>query len=440
MSQHHSSDVPAANSGAPNGQGHLPALDGLRGLAILLVLFHHMRILAGSTVCDQLVSGLMNGGWIGVDLFFVLSGFLITGILYDARQRGRYFLNFYARRTVRIFPLYYAVILLMLVVVPQLSHPVLARLGRVTGDEPWYWLYLSNFLIAFRGTFPSTVLDVSWSLAIEEQFYLLWPAIVLCCERRTLMKICLALMGVALIVRGSLAATGVSPFSIYVLTPARMDALAVGAWVALAVRGPGGIGWLVPRARPVAWITGPMVLAILAWGHMHYESRMVHTIGFTGLALFFGALLVLTVGAPSHGWLGRLFGHPWLTLFGRYSYAIYLFNLPVRILLQDTVFARHWLPRVGNSQLPEQLCFGLAMTGLTLAAALLSWNLYEKHFLKLKKYFPTDREPVPVRARPVLALAGVAMEPPQRGEVEPASHPARHAILSATDHIISTAR
>jgi peptidoglycan/LPS O-acetylase OafA/YrhL len=408
----------------PDLKGHLPVLDGLRGLAILLVLVHHMRIMAGTAIGDRLVSGLMNGGWIGVDLFFVLSGFLITGILVDARDRSRYFLNFYARRTVRIFPLYYAVILVALVLLPQCAHPLATRLGAGTSDGTWYWLYLSNFAVAFRGVFPNTVLDVSWSLAIEEQFYLLWPAIVLCCERRTLMKICLALVGVALIVRGVLAAAGVSAFSIYVLTPARMDALAVGAWVALAARGPGGIAGLVPRARVVAWTVGPAVLGILAWGHMHYESRIVHSVGFTGLALFFGALLVLTVNAPPRGLLGRAFAHPGLTLFGRYSYALYLFNLPVRVVLQHTLFTRHWLPRVAGSQLPEQVGFGLLMTGTTLAAALVSWHLYEKHFLKLKKYFPTDRQPAPVtvRPRPTLGTPGGAVSPTrQRGSLAGAS-------------------
>jgi peptidoglycan/LPS O-acetylase OafA/YrhL len=384
----------AAAASTPDSRSHLPVLDGLRGLAILLVMFHHMRIMTGQAYCDQAVSALMNGGWIGVDLFFVLSGFLITGILLDAKHRSKYFINFYARRTVRIFPLYYAVIFFVLVILPQSSHPVLARLGRVTGDETLYWLYLSNFLIAFRGSFPKTMLDVSWSLAIEEQFYLLWPAMVLSFERRTLMRICVALMGTALLVRSVMTAASFSAFSIYVLTPARMDALAVGAWVALAARGQEGMGQLVPRARTVAWTAGLAVLGLMAWGHMHYESAVVHTAGFTAQALFFGAILILAVSAQSGGRLNRFLGHPGLTLFGRYSYALYFFNLPVRIILQDTLFAQPWLPRVWNSQLPEQLCFCLLMTAVTLTAALVSWHFYEKHFLKLKKYFPTGREPV----------------------------------------------
>jgi peptidoglycan/LPS O-acetylase OafA/YrhL len=286
---------------------------------------------------------------------------------------------------------------------------VLARLGRVRGDETWYWLYLSNYLIAFRGTFPKTMLDVSWSLAIEEQFYLVWPAIVSFCERRSLMRICVALMGIALIVRSVMMVAGFSAFSIYVLTPARMDALAVGAWVALAARGPGGMKRLVPRARTVARAACLAVLILMVWGHMHYESAVIHTVGFTALALFFGAILIVAVNAPPNGWLSRLLGHAGLTMFGRYSYALYFFNLPVRIVLQETLCAQHWLPRVWNSQLLEQLCFCLLMTAVTLAAAVGSWHLYEKHFLKLKKYFPTDQEPARARVRPQPVLCAMTL-------------------------------
>ena len=174
-------------------RGHLPVLDGIRGMAIVLVLFHHCTDMAVVTGVDKAATLFLHWGGFGVDLFFVLSGFLITGILADTRGHRSFFKSFYARRVLRIFPLYYAICLFSFVVLPNLG-PLLAgavgegtaqtiqtkldRFGTVGADQWYYWTYLSNFVAAKVNAWRHGILDVSWSLAIEEQFYLVWPLLV----------------------------------------------------------------------------------------------------------------------------------------------------------------------------------------------------------------------------------------------------------------------
>src|SRR4051812_39004746 len=110
-------------------EGFIPALDGLRGIAILLVLFHHFTIYRPDRGLDKWLANIPAAGWIGVDVFFVLSGFLITGILLDARDRRHYFRNFYARRALRIFPLYYLVVFVGLILLPKLPDMHTALVG-----------------------------------------------------------------------------------------------------------------------------------------------------------------------------------------------------------------------------------------------------------------------------------------------------------------------
>jgi peptidoglycan/LPS O-acetylase OafA/YrhL len=157
---------------------HTPALDGIRGIAILLVLVHHFTLFDPITSVGAWLGFVALLGWSGVDLFFVLSGFLITGILIDARTSDRYFISFYARRTLRIFPLYYLVVFLCFVVLPYFPRWHELLVGHANLPEWPYWTYLVNFSIAERDAFQHGVLDVAWSLAIEEQFYLLWAVLV----------------------------------------------------------------------------------------------------------------------------------------------------------------------------------------------------------------------------------------------------------------------
>jgi peptidoglycan/LPS O-acetylase OafA/YrhL len=376
----------------PEGLGeHLPVLDGIRGLAILAVMIFHQTIMTSETLVDHLFLRVAQFGWCGVDLFFVLSGFLITRILLDAKGMPHYLRNFYARRVLRIFPVYFAVLIFCVGVLPLIPHPKAANFGRIAGDEVWYFVYLQNYVMAWRGAFRHGILDVTWSLAIEEQFYLAWPFVVLLLSPRGILRVCLMGAGASLTLRLIALALGASPIAVYVATPLRLDGLLAGAFAAVAVAQPATLGRLLPTCRVLALVTGLAVLGVwLGPAGESWETPLTATVGFSLLAVFFAAALLLAVGAAPGGLGYRLLTLAVLRAFGKYSYAMYLFHLPLRALLRDTVFGSDSFPTLGGSPLPGQLLFYVAATLLTFLIAWLSWHLLEKQVLKLKGHFPRD--------------------------------------------------
>jgi len=367
---------------------HLPALDGLRGVAVLVVMLHHMTVFTPVTTIDHGFAAIVGQGWGGVDLFFVLSGFLITGILLDAKPGPRFFRNFYARRVLRIFPLYYTVVFFSLVILPLIPHAKAQRFGSISGDEPYYWLHLSNFSIALREKIRHGILDVSWSLAIEEQFYLIWPLLVFLLKPRTLLKVCAALIVVSLGARFACVATGRHWLYTYALTPCRMDGLALGGVVAILTRR----GVSAATLRTPLQIIGVISLAALIAMRLLDGDLLEHPWGRiwagTLVAFVAGWMLVSALAAPMDSLVGRFFANRFLRMLGKYSYALYLFHLPLRALIRDTVYGPERFPKLMGSQLPGQLLFYVFALAISLAAAMLSWHLYEKHFLKLKRFFP----------------------------------------------------
>jgi peptidoglycan/LPS O-acetylase OafA/YrhL len=368
---------------------YVPALDGLRGIAILLVLLFHFTLyggLAPSVLIDRVFYEVAIVGWVGVDLFFVLSGFLITGILYDAKRKASYLRNFYIRRILRIFPLYYGSLVLFCLILPRLfpMHPGLQSLRQ---HAVWYWTYLTNVMVARDGWSSFGAIEHFWSLAVEEQFYLAWPLVVLILGRRKLLVVCLACIVGSLAVRVGLQLADYRAAA-YVLTPARLDTLAVGAWLALAVRGPNGLDHFARWAWPAAGASAAALLGIIVWrGGLPLDDLVVSTIGYTLLAVLFGAVLVLALTSFADTARGKLFTSSGLVFFGRYSYALYVFHHPV-LFLKPNTFSVNEFPELMGSQLPGQLLFIVIATGALSGAALLSWHLYEKHFLKFKRLFP----------------------------------------------------
>jgi peptidoglycan/LPS O-acetylase OafA/YrhL len=376
---------------APPSAAHVPELDGIRGLAVLAVMLFHQTVIVPTTAFEREWTYLCGYGASGVDLFFVLSGFLITGILVDTRANPRYYRNFYARRFLRIVPLYYALLFVALVVLPWFPHPKLAKWGHTSGwGQVPYWLFLSNWSIALSGHGPRHgMIDLSWTLSIEEQFYLTWPLVVRWLSRERLMQVCLGLMAASLLVRWGIWYAGGSPILVAFLTPSRMDGLATGAWIALAVRAPGGLKKLVPLARGVAIVAGAAALAMVVFPGLHgHDGRLLQIVFPTLLALTFGGLVASSIGGPRGSWRCRALRGRFLTTFGVFSYALYLLHYPILGVIRDAVYRPERFPTLLGSSMPGQLIFYAVATLAALACAWLSWHLYEKPWLSLKRYFP----------------------------------------------------
>ena len=382
--------------GSIESAGHIPALDGLRGIAILLVLLFHFApyapgLQSPTVLLDRLYLRASGIGWMGVDLFFVLSGYLITGILYDTKGSRHYFRQFYARRILRIFPLYYAALAIFLLVFP-LFHLFDSVTRELRGDAIWFWTYLYNVRVAATGWQPTGALEHFWSLAIEEQFYLIWPVVVLWLGRKHLIATCAVAVVAALALRLVLSSTR------YVILPdlwmpARMDALAVGAFIALMIRMPNGLVLLRRWAIPTA-VAAALPLAILL-GYRIGLSTIAHTLS----ALLFGAILVVCLTAAPNGSLATVTTSPVLRFFGRYSYALYVFHYP--FLWFRPIFSLAFVPTVFRSQLPAYLLWLAIAIGCSVAIALVSWHLLEKPFLKMKRLFPYHTADATPLASPV---------------------------------------
>ncbi len=402
-----------AFSAAAN-RSHIPVLDGIRGIAVLCVMILHFTLVDPATGAERLFFNITRVGWVGVDLFFVLSGFLITGILYDAKGGAHFFRNFYMRRVLRIFPLYYAFLFLVLVLLPAV-RPAAAVPAET---QFWLWTYLSNVLFARVGWegVPGHTTHL-WSLAIEEQFYLLWPLVVFFASRRRLVQICVGAIVFAELVRIGLHYTAPDGIAGYALMPARIDALAIGALVAVLAREPSGAAMLLRFSRPVMVGAALWLAIVVGWTQLAVGGAVLPPLdvrvqlgAYTAISLLFGALLVRAIAAPDSSRRARVLSSATLAAFGRYSYALYLLHILVRNVFHGQLTQSGGkLPTVLGSQLPAQAGVLLAGVGISYALAFASWHLFEKHFLALKRFFNYERRratgPLPSGA-PVSIAAG----------------------------------
>lgn len=371
--------------------GHYVQLDGLRGLAILLVMAYHFflphRRFHGEDAGLLLQAAQL--GWMGVDLFFVLSGFLITGILLKSRDQSNYFRNFLMRRFLRIWPLYYLTLFGLIVVLPMLLPQVPTELQSMQRQQVWFWLFGANWLFANEGGFNFTSGGYYWSLAVEEQFYLLWPIAVYLLSARVMGRLCIGLLVASLALRITLLANGVSSSSLYVATFTHLDGLAIGSLLAVLVH--------TDRLAEISTrtVVGTAALSILglglaraADGDFFFWGRHMAGYGYSLLAIMFGALLVHALRtSPSQG-LNRIFCNRFMTLSGKYSFALYLFHVPIASALYPITFK---LLAGQESVLGYNLIFAVflvAAFSTSWVGAALSWQLLEKRILTLKRHFP----------------------------------------------------
>jgi peptidoglycan/LPS O-acetylase OafA/YrhL len=360
---------------------HIPGLDGVRGLAILAVMGFHFSNESGFAP----VFKPFHIGWIGVDLFFVLSGFLISGILLESRDTPHYFFNFYARRALRIFPLYYTFLLVMLVIYLLSGDKIVPNLDQTIHTWPWWVFYGSNIIAAAKGwIFPA--MGVFWSLAVEEHFYLFWPAVVRFLSppalRKTIIGIILGSVGL----RCFLWSIPIShPLVFYVLTPCRLDGLGIGAGLAVIHRlvGLESIrGWM----RLAIIIGGAGFALAVLWGRdASFNNSKMFTFGYFCLDVMCGGFLAIAVMAnPSH-WLYRILNGHVLKFFGKYSYALYVLHSLVTIILAARLLP--FLTKHLQSTVVAPVCFALVSFSCSILLSLASWNLLEKHALNLKRFF-----------------------------------------------------
>ena len=355
-----------ASTLTPDGRPrHVPSLDGLRGVAILLVLFFHFFYdRSGGPLLDAFGAAAPLGE-AGVDLFFVLSGFLITRILLSTKGSDRYFSNFYGRRAVRILPLYSGALLVLFIVWPALAGDEIVPLY----EQAWYWLYANNIAYTFRVSIPGPI--HFWSLAVEEHFYLVWPLLVAALPLGRLARTTVLLVGVAVATRFLLLHAG---FIAGYFTLARMDALAVGCLLAVWERQ----GRLDVHRRLFA-VAGPCLAVGLVVLWVLPGSDGVELTKYTVAALAFGCLLGTMVTRPPSARLNRVLSARALRFTGRISYGMYVLHPSVYHTLGS---------RVQPLGVAVEL---LAVVGATYLVSYVVFRFYETPFLKLKKHFEYRR-------------------------------------------------
>ena len=367
------SQLPTTGRSAAKPNGYLRQLDSVRTLAVAMVIATHWE--PGATTF------WFNGGF-GVKIFFVISGFLITGILLDARnkaeksgfQRTGVLKRFYARRFLRIFPLFYA----------TLALTFLLGVPTVRGYIWWLIAYLGNVLIALRGGWLDGIAHF-WSLAVEEQFYLVWPILMLFTPRRLLLPLIASAIVFAPLFRLVLFLQGINEITVGVLPFASLDTLGLGAMLAfLWQKGDGEAGGRARTVLCVVSIAGCMgffVLHIANWlrGVPAYCSWIMTV---TDALTAFGAVWLTARGL--RGPLGWLMNWAPLVYLGRVSYGLYILH-PFMPDMVVRVFRLLRLPSVAS--LGPIFLLGLNLTAL-IAVCSLSWHFFEKKINDLKRFFP----------------------------------------------------
>ncbi len=333
--------------------------------------------------------GFLGIGWVGVQIFFVLSGFLITGILLDSRRSSNYFSSFWMRRILRIFPLYFAALIVLLIAFSTVVDPQYFSLPNQS-DRIYYWMYLNNWIPLPADGRLEHILGHFWSLAAEEQFYLVWPIAVWLLPGRRLFRYCGVACLVVLAGRSWCAWQNWDPGWIYRNTILRADALMMGAMAAIVVRDADWLRRASPWLKPALWGTGASAAGIVVAGRgTHYLHRPVLTAGMTVFAALFTVLLtVIVTTKPDSGPVC----HPVLRWLGRHSYGMYVWHWPLAYAMYYSY------PLMGLEKGPGQIAMLVAGLAGSSLLGWLSYELYEKHFLRLKRYFKAKPEITQERA------------------------------------------
>jgi peptidoglycan/LPS O-acetylase OafA/YrhL len=370
----------------PNLSGRIPELDGLRGVAIGMVLFFHYFQLTWITQPGTFPAYMQAAArltWSGVDLFFVLSGFLIGGILLDARSSTNYFRVFYTRRFFRIAPIYAVVLLVFPALIAAAQRLHADGFSWLTENSlPWYsyWTFTQNFWMAHAGNLGSYPLAITWSLAIEEQFYLTLPLLVRFFPGRQLTICVLAGIGAAPVIRVALGLTWKHNWvARFVLMPGRADALLLGVLAAILLRDARWRERVQRSSRLFAILFAVFLLGLAAltkWS-ANVGTAAVQSVGYTWLALFYVSFCVYALTRPG-SMISRALRFRWLGWLGGIAYGTYLLHQ----LMQGMFFALLWRtePFITGG---KTLLTAVAALLVTLVIARLSWNFFEEPLVRI---------------------------------------------------------
>ncbi len=364
-------------------------LDGMRGLATVLVVSYHVFKRGDYFTTNgvlHFITSLTLYGWYALDTFFVLSGFLITGILLRTKGEQHFYRNFYVRRSLRVFPLYYFTLIVILSLMPLLDSEYVAQ---IPGILPYLLFYQQNWLYFWGNLHLTIFLSVTWSLAIEEQFYLLWPVVANILRKEALVKLCVSIISVSILARiigvAFFADVPKLKFFFYYNTFTRMEEIAFGALLAIAFTYPEWKSKLSKIAYPVFLVTYPALLileVVTNTGTPHPAYNMTLTlVGYTLAAVFAAALITTLTTRSKTSVIRRIFRNKVLVFIGDHSYSIYLFHAPVCLVLLDLLW------RNGFRGWYIMIIYIALSFGITVIISLLTYRFVEKPALDLKRYF-----------------------------------------------------
>jgi peptidoglycan/LPS O-acetylase OafA/YrhL len=348
---------------------YVKEFDGWRGIGICFVVLAHY------------FPTYFIGSWVFMEMFFVMSGFLITGILVDTRSKPGYYRKFIGRRIVRVFPLYYICLALLFFALP---HSWL-DLDYYRHKQAWFWLYGENWLYSIEGWPKVKALHHFWSLAIEEQFYIVWPLVVWIFPLKRLFRFCIFLFFFSLVFRniGMQYLGFIMPFP-YVATLGRMEGITLGALIAILVRTDKTI--LEKYTIPVTWISGILsCCCFLFAGSAYFEKEIHYTINYTLVDIFFAGMITITLAGNTIMPFRRLLNRPFFQQVGIMSYCLYIFHYPIQDIIQ-TNFLLQFEHATGNESLAKLLCLAIAFA-ITIPFVYLMHKKVEIPFWKFKRYF-----------------------------------------------------
>jgi peptidoglycan/LPS O-acetylase OafA/YrhL len=374
------------------------ALDGLRAIAVLLVMASHFERFIAPAAWIMPLKIFMSYGWTGVDLFFALSGFLITGILLATRTDRHYLTTFYARRAIRIFPIYYTTlifVLLFVTLLPSFSDRVPPK-----SQWPLYFVFATNWIPVFSGVWPPNVIGHFWSLAVEEQYYLVWPFVILLLARRTVATVAVSLAFAALVAR-CIVVIGHGPsVAVDLSTFTRCDSLALGSLGAIYYakrRNEAGL-----KLGQIATLSiGLFIVILISLRTESIKIEFWQTAGFSLLAIGFGALVTHLAFTDGKATLSqRILQAKSMRTIGRYSYGMYVYHVPVLGLCE--VLLLHRLPPELQRNVAFDIVYILFLAAFTFAVASLSYEIFERKVLVLKNRFVSssrNRDSSPLAAK-----------------------------------------